>query len=81
MESEGYDMGIILYDPNDPRFLPSSPTYARGHLLGNQLGGAGNEPRNLVTIFQNPANHPVMSGFEAQIRGRRNNQLRRHADL
>ena len=42
--------------------------FARGHLLGRQLGGSGGEANNLVTLFQNPANHPVMSGFEAQIR-------------
>jgi len=42
--------------------------FARGHLLGRQLGGSGTEPRNLVTLFQNPANHPVMSGIEAQVR-------------
>ena len=33
--------------------------HARGHLLGNQLGGAGDDPRNLTTLFQNPVNHPV----------------------
>lgn len=38
--------------------------HARGHLLGNQLGGAGDEPRNLTTLFQNPVNHPVMSSVE-----------------
>ena len=46
---------------------------ARGHLLGAQLGGSGNEVGNLVTILQNPANTPVMRGFEnaaaAAVRG------------
>ena len=42
--------------------------HARGHLLGNQLGGSGNDPRNLVTIYQNPVNHPVMSSIEANVR-------------
>jgi len=42
--------------------------HARGHLLGNQLGGSGSDPRNLVTIYQNPVNHPVMSSVEASIR-------------
>lgn len=42
--------------------------YARGHLLGNQLGGSSNDPRNLMTIFQNPVNHPVMSSIEANVR-------------
>lgn len=41
---------------------------ARAHLLGSQLGGSGDVPENLVTFTQNPANSPVMSGFEAQIR-------------
>ncbi|MBI1178452.1 hypothetical protein GC207_13540 [bacterium] len=41
---------------------------ARGHLLGRQLGGSGTDVRNLVTIYQNPANHPVMSGIEGQVR-------------
>lgn len=42
--------------------------FARGHLIGRQLGGSGNEAGNLVTMFQNPANHPVMSGIEGQVR-------------
>ena len=41
---------------------------ARGHLLGKQLGGSGDDARNLVTIQQRPANTPVMSGFEGQVR-------------
>ena len=51
-----------------PGFGGQQAGHARGHLLGSQLGGSGTEPRNLVTLFQNPANHPAMSGFEAQIR-------------
>lgn len=42
--------------------------HARGHLLGNQLGGSGSDPRNLMTIYQNPVNHPVMSSIEANVR-------------
>ena len=42
--------------------------HARGHLLGNQLGGAGDDPRNLTTLFQNPVNHPVMSSVEGSVR-------------
>ena len=42
--------------------------HARGHLLGNQLGGSGSDPRNLMTIYQNPVNHPVMSSVEASVR-------------
>lgn len=47
---------------------PDSPGHARGHLIGNQLGGSGDDPRNLVTLYQNPTNHPIMSGYERQIR-------------
>jgi len=47
---------------------PGSPGHARGHLFGNQLGGSGDDPRNLVTLYQNPTNHPAMSGFEGQVR-------------
>ncbi len=42
--------------------------HARGHLLGNQLGGSGSDPRNLMTIYQNPVNHPVMGSAEANVR-------------
>ena len=42
--------------------------HARGHLLGNQLGGAGDDPGNLTTLFQNPVNHPVMSSVEGSVR-------------
>ncbi|MGV7963483.1 RHS repeat-associated core domain-containing protein [Photorhabdus tasmaniensis] len=41
---------------------------ARGHLLGRQLGGSGDNVRNLVTLQQRPANTPVMSGVEGRIR-------------
>ncbi|MEM9246230.1 MAG: RHS repeat-associated core domain-containing protein, partial [Cyanobacteria bacterium P01_F01_bin.153] len=51
-----------------PGFKGGAAGHARGHLLGSQLGGSGAEPRNLVTIQQNPANTPVMRGFETQIR-------------
>lgn len=51
-----------------PGFKGASERHARGHLLGNQLGGAGNDKRNLVPLFQNPANHPEMSSFERQVR-------------
>ena len=32
--------------------------------MGNQLGGAGDDPRNLTTLFQNP----VMSSVEGSVR-------------
>jgi hypothetical protein len=51
-----------------PGFQGQAAGHARGHLLGNQLGGSGKEARNLVTIYQNPANSPVMRGFENQVR-------------
>jgi LysM repeat protein len=41
---------------------------ARGHLLGNQLGGSGDLVENLVTLQQNWTNSPVMRGFEGQVR-------------
>jgi len=41
---------------------------ARGHLLGAQLGGSGDITENLVTLQQNPANSPIMRGFENQVR-------------
>lgn len=54
-----------------PGFLgggPGSPGHARGHLLGNQLGGTGKDDRNLVTLYQNPVNSPVMRDFESFVR-------------
>ncbi|WAG63733.1 DNA/RNA non-specific endonuclease [Clostridium estertheticum] len=47
---------------------PGSLGHARGHLLGKQLGGHGDDPRNLVTLFQNPVNSPVMRDFESSVR-------------
>lgn len=41
---------------------------ARGHLLGNQLGGLGNVPHNLVSIYQNPVNVPQMVVLENAVR-------------
>ena len=51
-----------------PGFEGGASGQARGHLLGNQLGGSGSDARNLVTIQQNPANSPVMRGYENQVR-------------
>lgn len=39
---------------------------ARGHLIANVLGGSGNTPRNLTTLWSN-ANYPVMRRFEAEV--------------
>jgi hypothetical protein len=51
-----------------PGYQTQEPTLARGHLLGKQLGGSGDVYTNLVTLFQNNANHPTMSGVEAKVR-------------
>jgi hypothetical protein len=51
-----------------PGFEGQVSGHARGHLLGNQLGGSGSEHRNLVTLFQNPVNSPVMRDYETMIR-------------
>jgi hypothetical protein len=42
--------------------------HARGHLLGRQLGGSGNVKENLVTLYQNPVNTPIMSRYERLVR-------------
>lgn len=49
-----------------PGFQGGAVGQSRGHLLGAQLGGSGQLPQNLVAILQNPANTPVMRGFENQ---------------
>lgn len=46
--------------------LPSR-NRARGHLLGRQLGGSGENPANLVTLYQERANTPVMSSYETMV--------------
>jgi hypothetical protein len=51
-----------------PGFLGGSANQARGHLIAKQLGGAGDDVRNLVTLYQNPVNSPIMRGFENQVR-------------
>ncbi|WP_187277010.1 DNA/RNA non-specific endonuclease [Phyllobacterium endophyticum] len=50
-----------------PGFGGVGEGHARGHLLAKLLGGTGSDSRNLVAMLQNPANHPTMSSFEAQI--------------
>ncbi|WP_254612970.1 DNA/RNA non-specific endonuclease [Brevibacillus sp. HB1.1] len=42
--------------------------HARGHLLAKILGGSGKDKRNLVTLFQNPTNSPLMRDLELKIR-------------
>ena len=41
---------------------------ARGHLLGKQLGGSGDDPRNLVTLTHRGCNTPYMRDFENAVR-------------
>ena len=50
-----------------PGFEGAASNHARGHLLARILGGAGDDARNLVTLFQRNANHPNMSSFERQV--------------
>ena len=40
---------------------------ARGHLLGRQLGGSGEEDANLVALYQRRANSPVMRDYETAV--------------
>lgn len=47
-----------------PGFLDGD---SRGHLYGNQLGGPGDDRRNLVTLTQHPFNSPQMSNFESGV--------------
>lgn len=42
--------------------------HARGHLIGKQLGGSGEDKRNLTTLYQNPVNTPYMTKYENMIR-------------
>lgn len=49
----------------------------RGHLIGNAVGGAGNETKNLVTLTAG-TNHPIMYEFENLVRRYISNQA--HAD-
>lgn len=40
---------------------------ARGHILGKQLGGLGEDRRNAVTLTQKPTNSPRMRDFENMV--------------
>lgn len=42
--------------------------HSRGHLIGKQLGGSGEDEKNLVTLYQNPVNTPYMTKYENMIR-------------
>ena len=50
-----------------PGFEGGDVGHSRGHLIAKVLGGSGDVPENLVTLFQRPANTPAMSHFEGQI--------------
>lgn len=50
-----------------PGFGGRAAGHARAHLLARLLGGSGYDVRNIVTLFQTPANSPVMRDFEAQV--------------
>lgn len=57
-----------------PGFI-SGPKYdhSRGHLIAKQFGGSGDEPKNLVTLYQTPVNDPYMNFYELKIRQALNN--------
>jgi hypothetical protein len=54
-----------------PEGTKTKHLFARGHLIARTLGGAGTGEdgrKNLVTLYQNPVNTPIMYGFEFRIR-------------
>jgi hypothetical protein len=50
-----------------PGFVSGAQNHSRGHLLARMLGGRGDDERNLVTLYQQDTNSPVMSDFERQV--------------
>ena len=42
--------------------------HSRGHLIGKQMGGTGEDLKNLVTLYQNPVNTPFMTKYENMVR-------------
>lgn len=50
-----------------PGFEGGANNHSRGHLLARMLGGSGTDEANLVTLFQQNANSPVMSDFEMAV--------------
>jgi DNA/RNA non-specific endonuclease len=50
-----------------PGFYDLGSNRSRGHVIGRQLGGSGDVEANLVALFQNRANSPVMSACEGSI--------------
>ncbi|WP_430607853.1 DNA-entry nuclease [Enterococcus sp. AZ170] len=57
-------------DIRPPGFISGlDPTnHSRGHLIGRQLGGSGDDARNLTTLYQTPVNTPFMTKYENQVR-------------
>ncbi|MGC6768669.1 DNA/RNA non-specific endonuclease [Enterococcus sp. LJL51] len=57
-------------DVRPPGFISGKAPYdhSRGHLIGRQLGGSGDDSRNLTTLYQTPVNSPYMTKYENQIR-------------
>lgn len=55
-------------DIRPPGFISGDAKHSRGHLIGRQMGGSGDDPRNLTTLYQNPVNTPYMTKYENQIR-------------
>ncbi|WEG73877.1 DNA/RNA non-specific endonuclease [Vagococcus intermedius] len=57
-------------DVRPPGFISGLDPYnhSRGHIIGRQLGGSGDEYKNLVTIYQNPVNTPMMTKYENMVR-------------
>lgn len=53
------------FDP--PGFRHGRMNHSRGHLLARMLGGSGSDPRNLVMLYQQNTNSPVMRDFEQQV--------------
>jgi hypothetical protein len=50
-----------------PGFAGGAAGQARGHLIARMLGGTGRDARNLVTLYQNPVNSPIMRDFEQEV--------------
>jgi hypothetical protein len=50
-----------------PGFYDLGTNRSRGHVIGRQLGGSGDVEANLVALYQNRANSPVMSNCEGAV--------------
>ena len=57
-------------DIRPPGFISGKEPYghSRGHLIGRQMGGTGDDARNLTTLYQTPVNTPYMTKYENQVR-------------